>query len=198
MKLATKYCIQEFADDNVFYLELRSTPRATETMSKSEYVAAIIDAIKESPSITTTLIVSINRGNAVKEAFENVDVAIDFARSYPEIVVGVDLCGNPADGKFSDFVPVLNKARENNLKITLHCGEIKNDPEVLEMIHYRPERLSHVTCLSSEAVEQIKNWKIPVELCVTSNLKCKTVGSVKEHQLGAYYQTDHPFILGVC
>ena len=39
--------IQEFFEDNVIYLELRSTPRAVEGyMTKEEYVEAVISAIK--------------------------------------------------------------------------------------------------------------------------------------------------------
>lgn len=44
---ATYNTIKEFQDDNVIYLELRSTPRAIpEKMSKQEYVEAIIKAFE--------------------------------------------------------------------------------------------------------------------------------------------------------
>lgn len=45
--LATCDVIQEFHDDNVIYLELRSTPRAVKSqMTKDEYIGAIIKAIE--------------------------------------------------------------------------------------------------------------------------------------------------------
>lgn len=44
---ATYNTIKEFQDDNVIYLELRSTPRAIpEKMSKQEYIEAIIKAFE--------------------------------------------------------------------------------------------------------------------------------------------------------
>ena len=46
----TRDVIQEFADDNVKYLELRTTPRAViETgMTKESYIKAVLKAIKVS------------------------------------------------------------------------------------------------------------------------------------------------------
>lgn len=46
ISLATQRVIQEFSDDNVVYLELRTTPRATAAMTKAEYLNAVIDAIR--------------------------------------------------------------------------------------------------------------------------------------------------------
>jgi adenosine deaminase len=45
VKLATECVIREFSDDNVVYLELRSTPRETERMSKLECLQAIVDTM---------------------------------------------------------------------------------------------------------------------------------------------------------
>lgn len=45
VKLATECVIREFSDDNVVYLELRSTPRETERMSKFECLQAIVDTM---------------------------------------------------------------------------------------------------------------------------------------------------------
>lgn len=45
VKLAVSSTLQEFNDDGVVYLELRSTPRSNAQMTKSEYVQAMIDAV---------------------------------------------------------------------------------------------------------------------------------------------------------
>lgn len=45
VKLALLCVIDEFSKENVIYLEIRSTPRATAFMSKEEYLQAVIDQI---------------------------------------------------------------------------------------------------------------------------------------------------------
>lgn len=47
VKKVTKDVISEFADDNVVYLELRTTPRAVPgVMTKTQYIQAVIDTIQ--------------------------------------------------------------------------------------------------------------------------------------------------------
>lgn len=45
VKLALSSVIDEFARENVIYLELRSTPRETKSMTKEEYLEAICEEI---------------------------------------------------------------------------------------------------------------------------------------------------------
>lgn len=45
ISIATEMAIQDFADDNVIYLELRTTPRSTENMTKEQYITAVIESI---------------------------------------------------------------------------------------------------------------------------------------------------------
>lgn len=46
VELATECVICEFSEDNVVYLELRSTPRKTQDMTKLQYLQAIINTIR--------------------------------------------------------------------------------------------------------------------------------------------------------
>lgn len=55
----------------------------------------------------------------MSEAEEITSLAIEFFRTYPDAVVGIELSGNPSIGKFEDFIPSLMKARETGLKVTL-------------------------------------------------------------------------------
>lgn len=45
VSLALQCVIDEFSKENVIYLEIRSTPRKTEFMSKIEYLEAIVEQI---------------------------------------------------------------------------------------------------------------------------------------------------------
>lgn len=45
LKLATECMIGDFAKENTVYLEIRSTPKQTATLSKEDYLEAIIAGI---------------------------------------------------------------------------------------------------------------------------------------------------------
>ena len=63
-------------------------------MTKKEYIEALISAIDEEKDITAGLLISVDRRKSLEEAEENVLLAIEFHKSHPEIVLGVDLSGD--------------------------------------------------------------------------------------------------------
>lgn len=99
----------------------------------------------ELPTILVKLIVSINRRESIESAEENGLLALKYAKLYPGIVCGVDLSGDPTSKEFTDFEPILNKVRDNGLKLALHCGEIENQVEITSMLEFGMHRLGHGT-----------------------------------------------------
>ncbi|KYQ55069.1 Adenosine deaminase-like protein, partial [Trachymyrmex zeteki] len=178
--VATCDVIKEFHEDNVIYLELRSTPRAVkDVMTKTEYLQAIIKAIEASksefPQILVKLLVSINRKQGYEPAEENINLAIQFMEKHPEHVVGIDLSGDPT---------------------------VPNEMETNDILKFKPDRLGHCTCIhpslqgSQQLFDTLLESKIPVELCLTSNIKCKTVSSYMYHQFKYLYKAGHPITIG--
>ncbi|XP_011157608.2 adenosine deaminase-like protein [Solenopsis invicta] len=197
--------IKEFYEDNVIYLELRSTPRAVkDVMTKVEYLQAIIQAIEVSkskfPQILVKLLVSINRKEGFESAEENINLAIEFREKYPEYVVGIDLSGDPTRGDL--FLELLEKSRKVGLKITVHCAEVPNEVETNNILKFKPDRLGHCTCIhpslqgSQQLFDMLLESKIPVELCLTSNIKCQTVPAYMYHQFKYLYEAGHPITIG--
>lgn len=45
VKIALENVIREFSEENVIYLELRSTPRETAKMTKSEYLETVCETM---------------------------------------------------------------------------------------------------------------------------------------------------------
>ncbi|VDN88922.1 unnamed protein product [Brugia pahangi] len=74
--------IREFSEENVVYLELRSTPRQTTFMSKEEYVKALITGVVQSrqlfPNICVRFLLSIDRRQTVEEAEETLKLALRY------------------------------------------------------------------------------------------------------------------------
>ncbi|XP_026745954.1 adenosine deaminase-like protein [Trichoplusia ni] len=204
LALATRLTLQEFQDDGCCYLELRSTPRDTPYMTKSHYIETIIKAIRKSSvhlSMITKLIISINRNQPLEEADEIAKLAIECFKKYPENVVGIELSGDPMAGKFESFVPALTKARDAGLKVTLHCGEVCNPKEVLEMLKFKPDRIGHGVCIHPKYGGTDETWttlcklKIPVEVCLTSNVNTKSTPDYDSHHFQYLHEAEIPIIL---
>uniref|UniRef100_A0A4W4HD95 Adenosine deaminase domain-containing protein n=1 Tax=Electrophorus electricus TaxID=8005 RepID=A0A4W4HD95_ELEEL len=179
--MVTKDVVREFATDGVKYLELRSTPReeAKSGLSKTRYVETIIEAIRQSKQdevdIDVRFLVSVDRRNGPRVAMETVKLAEDFMLSSDGLVLGLDLSGDPA-------VPSQ-----------------KEESEIL--LNLPPDRIGHGTFLHPEVggsdslVDKVCKQKIPIELCLTSNVKDQTVPSYDKHHFQYWYDRGHPCVL---
>jgi adenosine deaminase len=76
------------------YLELRSTPRETEHMTRLVYLETVLDEIEKYSANQANLIVSIDRRMSKETANEIVDIVMKL-KEQGRRVVGVDLCGDP-------------------------------------------------------------------------------------------------------
>ena len=69
---------------------------------------------------------SVNRVNP-----DSAKSTVDLLQKYKgnPRVVGLELSGDPRSGAFSNFVTEFNRARDLGFKISLHCGETKEQIE---------------------------------------------------------------------
>ncbi|KAK6630634.1 hypothetical protein RUM43_014619 [Polyplax serrata] len=205
VQIATERVIEDFCKENVIYLELRSTLRKEDNMTKRDYIESVIQGIlrcrKKFPNISVKLIVSINRGETIESATQNVNIAIEYSKKYPDIIIGIDTSGNPEKSKFCDYVKLLKRARSEGLKFTIHCAEVPGSEEVKDILDFNPERIGHGTCIhellgGSQVIwDELLMKKIPVELCISSNIKCKTVESYDRHHFKLLYNANHPITI---
>lgn len=204
VRLATRLTLAEFEQDGCLYVELRSTPRATGLMSMEQYLDGIVEEVRECSRhlcLISKVIVSVDRRSDADRASKTIDLAIRAHKQYPDIVVGVDLSGDPTAGKFEDFSPLLEKARSAGLKVVVHAAEVVNPTEVEQILAFKPERLGHAICVhptrgGTDAVwRTLLDSKIPVEICLTSNMKSMSVNSYRDHHFKDLYAAGHPLTL---
>ncbi|EDV93506.1 GH19347 [Drosophila grimshawi] len=198
LQRATELVIRDFAADNVIYVELRTTPKSNEKMSRRDYLQTVIDAIKSASKqykIMVKLLPSINRGEPLAVAEETVALAVEFAQTEPDLIVGIDFSGNPNLGKFSDFTAVLSLARNNGLQLAVHCGEVDNPREIQEMLKFGMSRCGHGTYLTEADYAQLKEKNIPIECCLTSNVKSGTVANFNDHHFRQLMAADVPRVI---
>ena len=204
--LATKDVIREFAADGVKYLELRSTPKSLGSMTKDMYIEAVMKAINESNNsceldIITKFLLSIDRRNGSIIAQEAIDLALKH-QAGNDCIVGIDLSGDPTFGKSADFIPALARASSFGLKTAVHLAETKEPySETQALLNVVPDRIGHGTCLLPECgghqnlVDFIVERKIPLELCLTSNVKGQTVKNYHVHHFKSWYEMQHPCVI---
>nr|CAD7268940.1 unnamed protein product [Timema shepardi] len=79
---------------------------------------------------------------------------------------------------------------------------IPKPSEVKAILEFKPERIGHGTCIhpqlggSSELWEILLQSKIPVEACLTSNVKSRTVKHYEDHHFQYMFKHQHPITLG--
>ncbi|KAJ8249032.1 hypothetical protein GJAV_G00230440 [Gymnothorax javanicus] len=206
--MVAKAVIAEFAADGVKYLELRSTPREERQtgLTKRTYVETVLEAIRqckqEGLDIEVRFLVAIDRRNGPQVAMETVKLAEDFMVSSDGVVVGLDLSGDPNVGHGKDFLPALQKAKKCGLKLALHLSEVQAQKEETELLlTLPPDRIGHGTFLHAEVggsqnlVDKVRERNIPLELCLTSNVKGQSVPSYEKHHFLYWYQLGHPCVL---
>ncbi|KAM6926758.1 N6-Methyl-AMP deaminase isoform 2-T2 [Lycodopsis pacificus] len=196
--------IREFAADGVKYLELRSTPREERNtgLTKKRYVETVIKAIKQCKSegvdIDVRFLVAIDRRNGTEVAMETVKLAEELMLSTDGLVVGLDLSGDPTVGHGKDLLSALQRAKNCGLKLSLHLSELEESDLLLNL---PPDRIGHGTFLHPEVggsqslVDKVVTNNIPLELCLTSNVKGQTVPCYSKHHFKYWYQMGHPSII---
>lgn len=105
-------------------------------------------------------------------------------------VVGVDLAGSESGGsdfkeKAGQYADLFRRARDHGLGVTVHVGETKDSPAsdvvaVVEMA--RPHRIGHgiQAAFHDEALRVLREQKICLEICPTSNLQTHAVDGVEQ------------------
>ncbi|KAF9007876.1 hypothetical protein BDQ17DRAFT_1275753 [Cyathus striatus] len=178
------------------YMELRSTPRETDAMSRETYVRTVLEEVESYPADKAALIVSLDRKMSEEVVKECIGIAKKL-RGEGRRVVGVDLCGDPTAGEMDMFGRYFREAKEAGLGVTLHIAETKHnlDPETLKLLSYAPDRLGHATFLNDEAKEIVFKNKICIEICLSSNLLCKTVSDLDTHHIRYYLKHRHPIAI---
>jgi len=108
-------------------------------------------------------------------------------------VVAVDLCGGEVAGFCHKFIEPMKKAKEYGYRITIHAGETgigENVTDAIELLG--AERIGHGVFItnSREAYNLVKERKIPLEICPTSNVQTKAVKNYGEHPIYDFYNDE--------
>ncbi len=112
-------------------------------------------------------------------------------------VVAIGLGGDEERGPALPFKELFREASDRGLRLTCHAGEVTGPQSVWDALAIGAERIGHGIRAIDEAalVKHLASKKIPLEICITSNLRTGAVRSLAEHPVRRLYDAGVPIIL---
>jgi adenosine deaminase/aminodeoxyfutalosine deaminase len=112
-------------------------------------------------------------------------------------VVAIGLGGDEARGPASWFGELYREARDRGLRLTCHAGETTGPESVWEGIAIGAERIGHGirSVEDPRLMEHLRDHHIPLEICITSNLRTGAVSSLGRHPVRRLYDAGVPIVL---
>jgi aminodeoxyfutalosine deaminase len=138
------------------------------------------------------------------EAAQNVfELAVRYQDRH---VVGVGIGGDEIKAPPELFRSVYGYAEDNCLRLTAHAGETGPAESIWGALNLHAERIGHGVTAGQDAdlVEELAYRQIPVEICLTSNLRTGVCKVIAEHPAKSYFDqgvmitlnTDDPALFG--
>ena len=193
-----KECAEDLAEDGCVYAEIRFAPSlfTMQKLSVHEVIEAVLSGFSEGSSGTNltlrTIITAMRTSNDSKTIAE---AAVDFR---DKGVVGFDIAGREVGYPPTDHLEAFQLLQRENFHFTIHAGEAFGLPSIWEAVQYcGAERLGHGVRIIDDIeldasgnyilgslASFIRDRRIPLELCPTSNIHTGAVQSLEEHPIG--------------
>ncbi|HEX3585541.1 MAG TPA: adenosine deaminase [Candidatus Angelobacter sp.] len=111
------------------------------------------------------------------------------ARLRDRNVVAIGIGGDEARGPAEGFRDLYKKAADNGLRLTAHAGETTGPESVWGALNIGAERIGHGLSAANdpELLEVMAQKQVPVELCITSNLRTGACAELKDHPVRKFF-----------
>lgn len=200
---------EDAVKDGIKYLELRFAPalHTRKGLSYSQILQAAIDGIHMAEyrfSIVVRIICCAMRHMSPEINKEVADVCWRFRHSG---VAGFDLAGPESGFPPQKHIAAFRTMREKSVGLTIHAGEAFGATSIEFALACNANRLGHGTHVTEDErlVQLIIDRRVPLEMCVTSNLQTKAIQSIPEHPIKILFDrgvicvpcTDNPTVSGV-
>ncbi|HKK59102.1 MAG TPA: adenosine deaminase [Salinivirga sp.] len=189
---ATYELAEDAAEENVRYLEIRFSPvlHIKKGLKLTEVLDAVIKGKKQAEkdlNITIGIIICGLRHFDPEVTLKLAELTVAYKNRG---VVGFDLAGAERDFPAKDHKEAFYLIINNNINTTVHAGEAYGPESIHQAIHYnRANRLGHGTRLfeDGDLLNYVNDHRIPLEVCLTSNVQTKSVASFEKHPIKFYF-----------
>lgn len=183
--------VRTLREQAMLYAEIRLAPQqhTKKGLSQEQVVGAALLGMQEamvgSFFKAKLILCCMRRGDNEAENRETVRVAASYLGRG---VAALDLAGAEALYPTRDFEPIFALAREYHVPFTIHAGEADGPESVREALRMGASRIGHGVRSGEdkELLAWLRERKIPLEMCVTSNVQTKAAPSLREHPILSY------------
>jgi len=149
--------------------------------------------------------------DAVRHLRHSIEQAWQVARAAADLrhrgVIGIGIGGDEAGGPAERFREVFAFARREGLRLTAHAGETVGPESIWDALRaLGAERIGHglTAGKDKQLLTYLADKGIPVEICLTSNVRTGGVKELSEHPLRRYFDqgvhvslhSDDPALFG--
>ncbi|MEV7278431.1 adenosine deaminase [Streptomyces sp. NPDC093111] len=196
-------CAVDLAEDGVVYAEVRYAPEQhlEGGLTLEEVVEAVNEGFREGERLARENGHRIRVGallTAMRHAARALEIA-ELANRYRDTgVVGFDIAGAEAGFPPTRHLDAFEYLKRENNHFTIHAGEAFGLPSIWQALQWcGADRLGHgVRIIDDIEVAEdgsvtlgrlaayVRDKRIPLEMCPTSNLQTGAADSYKEHPIG--------------
>jgi adenosine deaminase len=193
---------EDLSRDGVVYFETRFAPifHTHKGLSHQQVVSAVLKGLEQGRKdfgIASGLIICAMRNMDV--SLEMAELAVDFR---DRGVVGFDLAGEEGGYPPKKHVEAFHYIQRQNFNITVHAGEGFGKESIWQAIQYcGAHRIGHGTRLIDDIAiadgevvklgdlaQYVLDKRIPLEICLLSNVHTGAARSLSEHPFKILYQ----------
>jgi adenosine deaminase len=197
--------MEDMKDDGVVYVETRFAPvfHTEKGLHWEEIVSAVLRGLERGRKdfgVEYGLIICAMRNMMLSQ--EMAELAVDFRERG---VVGFDLAGEEGGFPPKKHVDAFHYIQRANFNITIHAGEAFGKESIWQAIQWcGAHRIGHATRLIEDLkiddddpteiasmgllAQYVLDKRIPLEICLTSNVDTGAVKSLEEHPFGIFHR----------
>jgi adenosine deaminase len=198
LRRVAREAAEDLADDGVVYAEVRWAPEqhVERGLSLEQVVDAVLAGFRQGVANAAARGKRIRVGalvTAMRHAARSSEIA-ELAVAYRDSgVVGFDIAGAEAGFPPTRHLDAFEYLRRENFHFTIHAGEAFGLPSIWEAIQWcGADRLGHGVRIVDDIdgdnlgrlAQYVRDKRIPLEMCPSSNVQTGAARSVAEHPIG--------------
>ena len=178
--------VSSLKEQGMLYAEIRFAPQlhTKKGLTQERVVQAALLGMQEALAgsfFRCKLILCCMRGADNRE--ENLLTVRTAAAFLGRGVAALDLAGAEALYPTEEFAEVFSLARELGVPFTIHAGEADGPESIEAALSFGASRIGHGVRAAEkpELLERLREQRIPLEICPSSNVQTKAVPSLSQH-----------------